>query len=179
MSDTSPISRPVVVDRLPEAGQTFDLAPDAAARAALAKTFGIVDIPRLTARVTLVPDGRGGVHVSGDVDAVVRQNCIATLEPFDAPVREEIAVHYVPEERLPEVRPGAEIEVGEDELPDALSNGVIDVGAVAAEFLALGIDPYPRKPGAVFEMPGGEGAEADSPFGALAKLRKPGTPEAQ
>ena len=30
---------------------------------------------------------------------------------------------------------------------------MVDLGAVATEFLLLGIDPYPRKPGAVFEAP--------------------------
>ena len=27
----------------------------------------------------------------------------------------------------------------------------IDLGALAAEFLALGLDPYPRKPGVAFD----------------------------
>ena len=40
-----------------------------------------------------------------------------------------------------------------------------------ASLLILGLDPYPRKPGAVFESP--EGDEPDpSPFAALAKLKK-------
>ena len=48
---------------------------------------------------------------------------------------------------------------------------MIDLGAVATEFLILGIDPYPRKPGAVFEAPAaGEGG--GHPFAALAALKK-------
>ena len=35
--------------------------------------------------------------------------------------------------------------------PEPIVNGAIDLGALAAEFLMLGLDPYPRKPGAVFE----------------------------
>jgi uncharacterized metal-binding protein YceD (DUF177 family) len=170
-SDTPALSQPVVVARLPEDGQTFRLAPDEATRAALAREFGIVAIPALKASVTLTPDGRGGVRVGGHVDGTVRQNCVASLEPFDAPVSEEIEMHFVPEDRLPEARPGAEIEVGADELPDPLVNGVVDIGAVVSEFLALGIDPYPRKPDAVFELPSSLGAEDDSPFSALARLR--------
>ena len=38
---------------------------------------------------------------------------------------------------------------GADEGPETLHGGVVDLGAVATEFLILGIDPYPRKPGAV------------------------------
>ncbi len=34
--------------------------------------------------------------------------------------------------------------------PDPIVNGRIDLGQLAAEFLALGLDPYPRKPGVEF-----------------------------
>ena len=60
----------------------------------------------------------------------------------------------------------------EDE-PDPVIDGKIDLGALAAEFFALGLDPYPRKPGAAFEQ-GAECAPADSPFSALADRAKPG-----
>jgi hypothetical protein len=47
---------------------------------------------------------------------------------------------------------------------------VVDLGAVATEFLMVGIDPYPRKPGVVFEPP--QTPDAGShPFAALAALR--------
>ena len=50
----------------------------------------------------------------------------------------------------------------------------VDLGAVATEFLLLGIDPYPRKPGAVFDAPA-TGDPAGHPFAALAALKKDGT----
>ena len=34
-----------------------------------------------------------------------------------------------------------------DDSPEPLVGGAVDLGAVATEFLVLGIDPYPRKPG--------------------------------
>jgi hypothetical protein len=49
---------------------------------------------------------------------------------------------------------------------------VVDLGAIASEFLILGIDPYPRKPGVVFE-PNLEREAGASPFAALAALKKP------
>jgi hypothetical protein len=58
-----------------------------------------------------------------------------------------------------------------DEPPELLSDGTADLGAIAAEFLLLGIDPYPRNPGAEFAPPSQENAAA-SPFAALAKLRE-------
>ncbi len=38
----------------------------------------------------------------------------------------------------------------DDEPPEPLVDGKIDLGAIATEFLLLGIDPYPRKAGAEF-----------------------------
>jgi hypothetical protein len=44
------------------------------------------------------------------------------------------------------------------------------------EFLILGIDPYPRKPDAVFDAPV-VGDPKSHPFAALAALKKGGGPE--
>ena len=44
------------------------------------------------------------------------------------------------------------------------------LGALTAEFFALGLDPYPRKPGVEFAAPAEEAAP-DSPFAALAGRR--------
>ena len=62
--------------------------------------------------------------------------------------------------------------MGERDPPEPIVNGRIDLGAVTAEFLALGLDPYPRKPGVAYE-PAPERDPADSPFAALAKMKKP------
>jgi hypothetical protein len=51
--------------------------------------------------------------------------------------------------------------------PDPIVDGKIDLGALAAEFFALGLDPYPRKPGVEFEPPVEEEEDKESPFSAL------------
>ena len=73
--------------------------------------------------------------------------------------------------RLPDL-PGPVVEEVDDAL-ETLVHGVADLGAVAAEFFLLGIDHYPRKPGAVFAPPV-EDRAANSPFAVLAKLKPPG-----
>ncbi|MCJ8141612.1 DUF177 domain-containing protein [Ancylobacter sp. A5.8] len=171
MTDTSPLSHPVLVASLPDTGSTFRVEPDEAARAALARDFGIPAIPALKARVTLIPGSRRTVRAEGRVDAVVRQVCVVTLEEFDSSVSEEIEVTFAPEDQLPEIRPGAEIDVSELDLPDPLVDGTVDVGAVVAEFLALALDPYPRKPGVEFKVVEELSDEQASPFSALSKLR--------
>ena len=58
-----------------------------------------------------------------------------------------------------------------DDGPEPLIGGAVDLGAIATEFLILGIDPYPRKPDAVFEAPRPETTSV-KPFAALAALKK-------
>ena len=55
-----------------------------------------------------------------------------------------------------------------EEPPDPIIEGRIDLGALAAEFLALGLDPYPRKPGVDFAAPADASAPA-SPFAVLGR----------
>ena len=67
--------------------------------------------------------------------------------------------------------PEPEDEAGMDDLdaPDPIIGGKIDLGALASEFLTLGVDPYPRKPGVVFEGDDPAGARP-SAFAGLAGL---------
>ena len=59
----------------------------------------------------------------------------------------------------------------DDEPPEMLVDGKIDLGAIATEFLLLGIDPYPRKAGVEFAPIKADDAEA-RPFAALEALKK-------
>ena len=65
----------------------------------------------------------------------------------------------------------AELPVEAGDRPESIVDGRLDLGALATEFLILGIDPYPRKPGAVFEAPSSADRDATA-FAALAALKK-------
>ena len=64
------------------------------------------------------------------------------------------------------------VSLADEDEPDPVIDGKIDLGALAAEFFALGLDPYPRKPDAIFEQ-SAESEPADSPFAALARPANP------
>ena len=57
----------------------------------------------------------------------------------------------------------------DDDSPDQIEDGRLDLGQYAVEQLALSLDPFPRKPGAVFEQPKEPGEI--SPFAVLKTLR--------
>jgi hypothetical protein len=60
--------------------------------------------------------------------------------------------------------------LGESDPPDPIIDGTIDVGALVAEFLALGLDPYPKKPGVEFVPVSVPAEKEERPFDVLKKL---------
>jgi len=165
-----PWSIPVRLDEIPETGLHLDLEADAPTRAAVAAAAAVNEVPRLAASFDLARHGREGMHVVGTVFAQVLQTCVVTLDPVENEIEEGIDIVFAAPTALGpathEVNLGAEAVAP----PETLIDGVADLGAVATEFLMLAIDPYPRKPGAVFEPP--QNADAGShPFAALAALR--------
>jgi uncharacterized metal-binding protein YceD (DUF177 family) len=161
----------VRVEDIPETGRHYDLEPDAKTRVALARAAGLEALDRFAAAFDVTREN-GGLRVTGTVSACVRQACVVTLEPLDNIVEETVDLLFVPQDALaPAVSKDEERPPEAADSPEPLVGGAVDLGAVATEFLVLGIDPYPRKPGAVFAPPAAKD-EGDSPFAALAGLKK-------
>jgi uncharacterized metal-binding protein YceD (DUF177 family) len=161
----------VTVSDLPPAGTEYELVPDASVRASLARRAGVPAVVKLIARLKVAPAGRG-VTVDGLLDAVVRQNCVVSLEPFDNNINETISLRFQPASDVELRVQQVEEIVGEDP-PEPLVDGKLDLAEVVAEFLILSVDPYPRRPGVEFSAPAEREDEAKeaSPFAALAKLK--------
>jgi uncharacterized metal-binding protein YceD (DUF177 family) len=168
---SEPFSRIVRVEAVPKDGQTVNVEANPAEREALAALYRLPSIEALTARFTLNRSSAGEVRVGGAVHGRLTQICVISLEPFPAAVDEEVDVRFAPiardaAARRPVDEPQTFSLADEDE-PDPIIDGKIDLGALAAEFFALGLDPHPRKPGAAFEWPGDEKEEDMSPFSIL------------
>ena len=167
----APWQVPVAVEDIAETGQHFDLVADAMVRAAVAKLAGLRDLPRFEANFDVVRRGSGGLHVAGTISATVGQACVVTLEPLANQVEESIDLVFEPQ-TIAEPASSERQRHGLDlEGPEPLVGGMVDLGALATEFLLLGIDPYPRKPDAVFEAPRQATGEK-GPFAALESLAK-------
>lgn len=175
-SATPPLwSWKLALDEVPEAGLHVDLEADAATRSALAEAIGLRELPRLEASLDLAPFGRSGLRVEGEVLAIVGQTCVVSLEPLENELREPVSLIFSPPEGPAMAGESSEVSVdfGDAEPHETLAGGEIDLGAIAVEFLILGIDPYPRKEGAEFSAPAKPDA-AEHPFAALAALKKAG-----
>ena len=168
-----PWSVKVRIEDVTEGGRHFVLCADGRTRGAIASATGLVDLPRLEARFEVRRHGRAGLRVQGTVSASVVQTCVVTLDPVANEVGEEVEVVFSPD--VPDPRPEsdvADLDATAVDPPEPLVGRVVDLGAVAVEFLVLGLDPYPRKPDAAFEAPAVE-VLPEGPFAALARLQQP------
>jgi uncharacterized metal-binding protein YceD (DUF177 family) len=168
-----PWSVPITVHEVPATGRRFELAADEATRAAIAKSAGLRALSRLEAIFDVSRHGAQGLHVAGRVDATIGQACVVTLEPIESEVAEMVDLVFAPGAApAPDDAAGwLAVVAAADEAPEPLVGDTVDLGAIATEFLILGIDLYPRKPGAVFQAPPAEDT-AEHPFAALAALRR-------
>ena len=159
-----PYSEPVRLHQV-GGGVARSLEPDAAARARIAKALDLASLDAFAADMTLAPSP-GGWRLSGRVRAKLAQTCGITLEPLPVEVDAPFTVSLA--EAVDEDSEEIVITL-DDESPDLIEGGQIDLGQYAVEQLALLLDPFPRKPGAEFVQPP-EPTEI-SPFAVLKQLR--------
>lgn len=150
------------------------LRPDAASRADLARQLGLEALPGLEADLD-VRAWLDGCQVQGRFRAEVTQICGVSLEAFTQAVSGEIDLRFAPagSPNLPEETGDGEVEVSLEtpDPPERLEGDFIDLAAILGEHLVLAIDPFPRRPGAVFEWT--PDTEEASPFAALRALKPP------
>jgi hypothetical protein len=174
-SAPAPWRVPLGVEDIPEEGEHLALVADSDARASIARIAGLRDLLRLEADFKVTREDGGGLRVVGRVSATVGQTCVVSLEPLTNTIEEDVDLLFMPRSTAELSADATEKGVSRAEAkwddPEPLVGGVVDLGVVATEFLILGVDPYPRKPGAVFEPP--QDLKPDGgPFAALAGWSK-------
>lgn len=167
MSPPHPFSRPIRLNQI-GAGVTRSLDADEGERRALAKWLDLVAVDAFSAELSLAPSVVGWT-LKGRVRAEVTQSCGLTLAPLPATIDETFSIGLMEAGETVE----GEVEVSlDDDAPDLIENGQIDLGHHAVEQLGLALDPFPRAPDAEFVAPE-ESAEI-SPFAVLKGLKTGG-----
>lgn len=166
---------PVAVAQIPETGLHRDIEADQAIRHAMAEMGGLREVLSALASFDVTPKSGGRFHVAGHVRARIGQTCVVTLEEIENDIDEPIDLIFAPPEQVPQMAALVdEAEESDEEAPDPpepIENGMIDLGRVATDALYLAVDPYPRKPGAVFESVVEAADPEDHPFAALKALK--------
>ncbi|WP_371422896.1 DUF177 domain-containing protein [Tardiphaga sp.] len=172
---TPPWSVPIAVIQIPETGLARDIEATPEQRKGIAALGGLVSVGAAKGELLLTPVKGGTVHVTGRIWGKVEQTCVVTLDPVAADFEEEIDLIFAPPSQIRELAESVDEDIESDEEtpdpPEPIENGIIDLGKLATDALFLGLDPYPRKPDAVFE-PVIEAPDPDEhPFAALKALK--------
>lgn len=168
---TPEFSRPIDAETISETSRRIEIEADADERRRLAGRFGLKAIDRLAAAITL--SRRGGMpYAEGEVTASVVQSCVVTTDPVPAEIVAPFAVRFAPDAYAG--APDEEVELSEQDcetLP--IEGNQIDLGELAAETLALALDPFPRSAGADEAMKESTRSTGDEagPFAGLKALK--------
>ncbi|WP_374830924.1 DUF177 domain-containing protein [Paenochrobactrum pullorum] len=178
------LSFPVSVQHVPQKGIEVTLKSDDNERAALAEAHGLDRVLAFSAGFTITPWKKSGIKIRGKIQAHIVQACVATLEPIENQIDEDVEIVLVPEHsrlaRVPLDESG-EMLISADgpDIPETFSGDKIDIGAIAEEFFDLAIDPYPRKSDladsvivSVGEVEDESDSDTVSPFASLGNWQK-------
>jgi hypothetical protein len=159
------------VAQIPDTGMHREIDTNPGERSALADLGGLREVSSADASFDLTPMREGRVHVIGRVKARIGQTCVVTLEPIENDIDEAIDLIFAPPEQIPALADLVDDAAEIPDPPEPIVAGMIDLGRLATDALFLGVDPYPRKPGAIFEPPATPADPEDHPFAALKVLR--------
>lgn len=169
-------SRPLPADKVTASGIEQEIEAQSNERQKLAERFGLIEVKSLRAklRAELIEGGRT-IAISGAMTAEVVQRCVVTLEPIPASIEQNIDSHFATRP-LPANDSAIISDPDMDDI-EAVENGIIDLGELAAQTMGVALDPYPRKPNlpyvkASFEDPAAESSVVEGPFAKLAELNK-------
>ena len=146
---------------------------DAAALQRIAAELGLDGLDRLEAEAEVSP-WLDGARVRGRLRALVRQTCGVTLDPLESQIDQDFEVSLLPvgSPNAPAAPEDSVIDPDAEDPPELIEGDEIDLGALVVEQLALEIDPFPRKPGAVFDA--GPEESPPSPFAVLKDFKPRG-----
>lgn len=169
-----PFSRRFAWDRVQPRGTPVAFEATPSECEAIAEALGILKVSSASADFTVSPFRKDGFKVIGEVRAEVEQACVVTLEPVPETIRETVDLRFLPESEIDPITEEIEVDIDADDPPEPILGATVDLGVLTTEFIAVGLDPYPRKPGVEFtpfiEDDGSEDQQ-ETPFAGLSALK--------
>lgn len=167
-------SYPIVVDELTGAVKKYEITAGAKDLTYLAEVLKVPGVKSCSATVYLKPERKiNSLKVYGGVAAELELQSVVSLENFIRKYEGEFELNFDTKATYKDIR---EMEPDFDnDVPDIIEGGIIDLGEIVIEQVALMIDDYPRKEGEVFCFTSEfdeETTQAVNPFNILKKLKK-------
>lgn len=139
-------------------------------RKRIAKQLDLVDLSHFDADAHL-SGWLDGAKLTASWSAELVQACCVTLEDVPARLSGRFEIRVLPADspNAPHTESEAVIDPLAEDPPDVLEGDIVPLGEYLIEHLALELDPFPRKPGAVFVAP--PEPTVITPFAALKGLQ--------
>ncbi len=167
-------SYPLIIDELTPSEKKYHLKANDKQLIYISEIIKVIDTKSFEADIFVKPDKKNHrIDVWGKVKAEIEQMSVISLENFVKPYETEFSLFYdttLNEEDLHSM----EFEF-DDEVPDVVIGGKIDLAEIAMEQIALVLDDFPRKDGETFNFESEfdeETTKAANPFAVLQKLKK-------
>lgn len=142
--------------------------------AALAKRLDLRELENLKADLTVRRVSGGSVlRVAGRIQADVVQSCVISLRDVPAVVDATFETFFTQDAPAEDMAKELSFTAEDEDSPEMIVNGMIDLGEVVTQYLSLNLDPYPRAPGVSLAAQLAEAGIADkqNPFAVLATLQ--------
>lgn len=148
MTTTPEFSRPLSIEGIvPDKVRKEDIAATPAECAALAPRLGLRDLSEFKAALTIRRVSGGAiVRVGGKIEAEVVQACVVSLQDVHERVEAEFETFFT-QDKVEVSGKELEFNAEDEDSPEMVVNGMIDLGEVATQYLSLNLNPYPRAPG--------------------------------
>jgi len=139
-------------------------------RRRIAMQLDLVNVSRFEADAYLC-SWLDGARLTATWSADLVQACCVTLDDVPARVSGRFEIRVLPSEspNAPHTESEAVLDPLAEDPPDVLEGDIVPLGDYLIEHLALELDPFPRKPGAVFVAP--PEPTVITPFAALKGLQ--------
>lgn len=168
-------SYPVKIDELNQNTYRYHLEPDADELDDIRKILQVEDVKSFVADVALKYKKKENVmRVWGSVSAIVVLQSVVSLESFEKAIATPFELWFDTKATYKDIK-DMEPSIN-DEIPDIVENGEINLADICIEQIALNLEDYPRAEGEVFDFSDYAKDESEevreNPFAVLEKLKR-------
>lgn len=165
-------SYPLKIEDINQGEQTYKLRANKAQLETLREILQIPAVNYFEADIKLTFQKKKGIlDVSGEVRAGLILISVISLDEFEKEYKSNFSLTYDTNATYEQIREMDE-DI-EDDIPDIVIDGKIDLGDIAIEQLALVMEDHPRKDGEEFtSVIEDDSPVRENPFAVLSKLKK-------
>ncbi len=167
-------SYPIKIEDLKQSDYKYELKADAEELEDITQVLQVEKVHEFEAEIFLKLTNRtNNLRVWGRVNAKIELKSVITLNNFIKDYEVPFELNFDTRATYNDIK---ELECNiEDEVPDIIENGCINLADIAIEQVALNLEDYPRAEGEIFD--GSlycdiEEPKKENPFAVLKKLKK-------